>query len=169
MLQALQRWREFASICCACMLDLAFLVNAHWLLRDGAVKQTILAAGADAPLFDHHAPERSLVAAMRERGADTGRVLMLGTNPPALAELGARGRNVSWYSPGWEAAALRANGDAQGAAWAALLVDERVAHVLLRPEALNGAQRAALARLGAERKLVVGDAEWWAIPQGPAP
>ena len=26
-----------------------------------------------------------------------------------------------------------------------------------------------LARLGAERKLVVGDAEWWAIPQGPAP
>lgn len=158
-----------ALLAAVCALDVAFLVNANWTLRGGAVKETILAAGEDAPLLDHYVPERSLVAAMRARGAGTGQVLVLGANPPVLAELGARGRNVSWYAPRMQAAAMRADDDAQGTAWGRLLHDEGVSHVLLRPQTLNDARRAALGRVGAQRRMAVGDAEWWEIPREAAP
>src|SRR5690606_25282060 len=91
-----------------------------------------------------------------------GNVLAIGTD--AIAEMGTRGRMSSWYSHRLSRQAREANRDRSGARWEALMRDEQVSDIVLRPDALSPAQRAALARLQAERVAVVGAAEWWRIP-----
>jgi len=147
-----------------CVAQLAFHGNGYWMLRGGAVGRSVVALGADAPVLEKYAPERVLVARMREAGT-TGRVLVLATDPHAFAELGTQGRTVSWYAPALVAAAHAADAQADGRAWAALFRQEGVTDVLLREAALQPAQRAGLARLGALRMDAVGAAEWWRIPE----
>ena len=60
--------------------------------------------------------------------------------------------------------ALQAESDPSGAAWAALLRDQGISEVILRPESLTPAQRAALQRLHAKRRVQTGKAEWWSLP-----
>src|SRR5690606_24516855 len=125
------------------------------------------AAGADAPLLERYAPERLLVASIRERAPDSGAVLLL--THPFHAELAGRGRTVEWYAPRLHAAAAQADADASGEAWARLLRDEHIAEAILAPEALPPARRKGLERMGATREMTVGNAEWWRIPPGGTP
>ncbi|HYM86167.1 MAG TPA: hypothetical protein VET30_05465, partial [Pseudoxanthomonas sp.] len=149
-----------------CMMNLAFQANGHWMLRGGAVKQTVLALGRDAPLFTEFVPERNLIALLREHprsNGNRGNVLLLDGGNPNLAELGLRGRTVTWYDPELRVSARKAEADASGATWARLMRDEGIAEVILRPETLTRAQRAALARMHAVRRASVGKAEWWSL------
>ena len=151
-----------------CALNLAFAANAGWMLRTGALKRTVMSLGQDTPTLQHYVPERLLAA--RLRAADRhGLVLVMPGTRLALAELGARGRNMLWYSPAWQAEALRADADLDGRAWAALLRDKRIAHLILHASALTPAQRAGLQRIGARQAAALGDAQWWRIPDNAAP
>lgn len=148
-----------------CLAQAAFVGSANWMLAGHAVRQTVLAGGADAPLYEHFVPERSLVARMRAAPTPpAGAVLALRTEPDALAELGRRGRTVSWYSHRLVGPALKADRDASGRRWAALIRREGVSDLLLRPGRLTPAQRQALVVLEAYRVDAVGDAEWWRVP-----
>jgi len=147
-----------------CVLNLAFAANANWMLRTGALKRAIGAGGADTALLERYLPERVLAARLRDTKDADGIVLVMPGSGLALAELGQRGRNMLWYSPRWEAEAARADADASGAAWAALLRDNRIAHVVLKPARLAPAQRAGLRRSGAALAGSAGDAQWWRIP-----
>jgi hypothetical protein len=151
-----------------CALNLAFATNANWMLRTGALKRAIGAADNDTASFERYLPERALAARLRDSG-DKGTVLLLPGSSIALAELGQRGRNMLWYSPRWQAQGLRADGDPSGEAWARLLRDNRIAHVILRPATLTPAQRAGLRRSGAVLESSAGDAQWWRIPDNAQP
>jgi hypothetical protein len=146
-----------------CLLNLAFQANAQWMLHTGAIKRSIGLLGRDAPLLQRYVPERVLAAAIREQAAERGAVLLL-SSAPAYAELGTRGRTLTWYAPRMEADARAAEADASGRAWHALLVREGITEVVLRPTELTPVQRAALHVAGAQRRMAVGEAEWWQLP-----
>lgn len=147
-----------------CVLNLAFQANGFWLLRVGMVKMAIREAGRDAPVFRAHAPERNLIATIRN--TTHGNVLALDPDRPYVAELGLRGRSISGYDRTLQQAAQAADADASGAAWSALLRRADVTDVLVRPARQTAAQRAALSVLGARREAVDGDIEWWRVPAG---
>jgi hypothetical protein len=168
LVAAAQRWTTSKRavswlLAAVCVAGVAFQANANWLLHTGAVKRSLLALGRDAPLFERYAPERILAAAIRAQAPASGPVLLLSTSHDA--ELGTRGRTVEWYAPRLHAAAVAADADATGAAWAALLRHEHIAEVILAPAGLPAARAAGLARLGAQRRQAAGSAEWWHIPQ----
>lgn len=158
------RWVLVAT----CLLNLAFQANGHWMLHTGAIKRSIGLLGRDTPLFERYVPERVLAAAIRERAPDGGAILVL-SSAPAYAEFGIRGRTTTWYAPRLEAARRVADGDVSGRAWQAMLEREGITEVLLRPNELTPAQRAALQAGGARRMLSVGEAEWWQRPPGRTP
>jgi hypothetical protein len=147
-----------------CVLNLAFQANSFWLLRIGMVKMTIMEAGRDAPLFRAHVSERNLIAAIRNTAH--GDVLALDPDRPYVAELGVHGRSISAYDRTLQRAVHFADADPSGAAWVALLRNAGVTDVLFRPGKETASQRAALRALGAERKAVEGDLEWWHVPAG---
>lgn len=146
-----------------CVLNLAFQANGHWMLRTGALKETVLALGDDAASFRHYAPERILLARMRAAPAGTGNVLALDAELPHAAETGVRARTISRYDPSLAAAAALADRDATGAAWQSLFARERIGEVLLRKDTLSPAQRAGLQRAGAVLRGEQGQAQWWSI------
>jgi hypothetical protein len=166
LVAALQRWlprrAAVALVAAVCVAGLALQANAGWMLRSGAVKDSLLALGRDEPVFERFAPERALAEAIRTQAPGTGPVLLL--SAPLHAELAGRGRTVDWYAPRMQVAAQRADRDASGRRWARLLRREHIAEVILRPASLKPSQAAGLARIGAQRRLVAGDAEWWRIP-----
>ncbi|MGR4893861.1 hypothetical protein ACIPR8_01095 [Stenotrophomonas sp. LARHCG68] len=147
-----------------CVLQLCFQASAHWTLRYGAVKETVKAAGRDAPLLEHYAPERILAKAMRDGGGPQGNVLLLDPAQAFYAEFGSRGRTLSWYSPPLSQAAIGAAGDASGQAWLAVLRNEGVSDVILHSETVTPAQRAALELAHATHRDTVRQVEWWSIP-----
>lgn len=146
-----------------CVLDLAFQANGHWMLRTGAVKETVLALGEDTASFRHYAPERILLARMRAAPAATGNVLALDAEVPHVAEAGRPARTISRYDPSLAAAAVLADRDATGAVWQSLLERERIGEVLLRQDTLAPARRAGLQRAGAVLRGEQGQAQWWSI------
>ena len=145
-----------------CVLNLAFQANGFWLLRVGQVKMSIMGAGRDEPAFRARVPERNLIAAIR--GTDHGNVLALDAERPYVAELGVRGRSISYYDRSLQRAAQSAEAQADGSAWVDVLHRAGITDVLLRPATTTTAQRAALARLHATRRQVEGDVEWWHVP-----
>ncbi|WP_143014614.1 glycosyltransferase family 39 protein [Pseudoxanthomonas sp. CF125] len=149
-----------------CVLNLAFQANGHWMLRTGAIKETVLALGDDAASFRHYAPERILLARMRVASPGMGNVLALDAEVPHAAETGVRARTVSRYDPSLAAAAALADHDPTGAAWQSLFERERIGEVLLRKDTLNPAQRAGLQRAGAVMRGEQGPAQWWSIATG---
>ncbi|HVI24687.1 MAG TPA: hypothetical protein VM576_00630 [Xanthomonadaceae bacterium] len=151
-----------------CAANLAFQGNANWILHTGGIARSVGALGREAPLFARYAPERALVAALRDAEGPSRPVLLLDPETPAHAELAGRGRTTAWYSPRWQADARQADADASGAAWARLLRARGVGEVILRPAVLTPAQRAGLQRAGARRQAAVGAAEWWTLPEGGA-
>lgn len=153
-----------------CVLNLGFQANSHWMLRTGAVKDSVRSLGRDAPLFEKYTPERLLASAIREH-ASAGNVLVLDPAQPYFADLGSRGRTTAWYDPRLQAAATQANADASGLAWAKLLRREHIDHVIARPGHTTPSQSHALRQLRATRRQQAGDAEWWSLPDddGAAP
>jgi hypothetical protein len=151
-----------ALVAGVCFAGVALQADAGWMLRAGVVKQSLLGLGRDGAVYAGFAPERALIAAIRAQAADSGPVLLLAE--PFHAELAGRGRTVDWYAPRLHTAAQRADRDPSGLRWARLLRREHIAEVILRPATLKPSQAAGLARAGAQRRLVVGDAEWWRIP-----
>ena len=147
-----------------CVLNFAFQANGHWMLRTGALKQTILALGDDQPLFAHYAPERILLAELRAAGGPGGNVLALDPGIAFSAEMGSRSRMTSPYDPSIAEAASAANADSTGTAWEQLLQREGISDVLLRPESLTPAQRSGLGRAGAKLRASAGVAQWWQLP-----
>jgi hypothetical protein len=147
-----------------CVLNFAFQANGHWMLRTGALKQTVLALGDDAPLFAHYAPERLLLKQLRAARDSRGNVLSLDPAHPVSAELGSRGRVTSHYDPSLHRAASAADADPSGAAWETLLRRERIGQILLRPKSLTPAQRAGLQRVRARQRAEVAEAQWWSVP-----
>lgn len=161
--RAVPQWRAATLLAALCVGQLAFYGSGYWTLRNGALREVVRATGADAPVFEAFSPERAMAARIRQRD-DAHVVLPMGTEPPALAEFGIRGRTASWYSPRLNDAGRRANQVRDGRAWAALLRDEGVTDVILRDAGLTDAQRAGLARVSAHRVDAVGPVEWWRIP-----
>ena len=151
-----------------CALNLAFATNAGWMLRTGALKQVVRDLGRDTRTLQRFVPERVLAARLRATDGD-GVVLVMPETHLALAELGPQGRNMLWYSPAWQTEALRVAADASGHAWARLLADNHVRHVILHGDSVTPAQRAGLQQVGAVQADAVGDAQWWRIPDNAAP
>lgn len=144
-----------------CVLNLAFATNANWMLRTGALKRDIANPTSDDTLFLRYAPERLLVERLPQ---DDAVVLVMPGNYGALAELGQRGRNMSWYSPAWEAEFARVESDPSGQAWASLLQRERIGHVLLDDRKASAALRAGLAIAGAREVDAAGNSQRWSLP-----
>jgi len=145
-----------------CVLNFAFQANSFWLLRIGLVKMTIKEAGDDAAAFRAYAPERDLLAAIRNTSHRN--VLALDPDRPNVAEVGLYGRSISHYDRSLQNAARQAERDASGVAWAELLRRADISDVLVRPATSTPAQRAALTRVGAVRQQATGELEWWRIP-----
>ena len=121
--------------------------------------------GSGRRLVARFAPERLLVERMRNTPSPpAGAILVMGADPQALAELGARGRTTSWYSHRLSQRAAKANADASGAGWVALAREEGVTDIILRDAGLTAKQRKALALAGAYRVDAVAEAEWWRLP-----
>lgn len=153
-----------------CLLNFAFQANGHWMLRTGAVKETLLALGDDNASFRHYAPERILLAELRASPASTGNVLAMDPDSAWVAEMGARARTTSRYDPSLAAAATAADLDATGTAWLSLLQHEDVTEVLLRKKTLTEAQRNGLHQANATLRAEQGDAQWWSVePRGARP
>ena len=161
--------RGAAAFWALCVLNLAFATNASWMLRTGALKQSVRDLGGMCRPCSGSSPERVLAMRLREPANRDGIVLVLPGSNVALAELGARGRNMLWYSPRWESESARVESDPSGQAWAKLLRDNRIRHVLLQPQRLTPAQRAGLALAGARPVQSAGDAQWWRIPDNARP
>lgn len=159
--------RAPALLAALCVLNLAFQTSGHWMLRSGAVKETIVAFGEDAPLFGHYAPERLLAESIRAHGRSTDLVLLIDVNEPFIAELGGRGRNIAWYSPSLESAASQAESVAGGTGWVELFRRERIRHVIISDDEMTPVREAALAQMGAVQRERIGDASWWELPMGP--
>lgn len=146
------------------VLNIAFQTNAEWILRTGAMKQSLIAGGRDAPLFVKYVPERQLIARMRESLHRDSRVLALDPANPFVAELGTRGLSNAWYNPRFHALSRMADLDESGHGWIELLRRENITDVIVRREALTPGQHAGLALAKAEKRSETGDAEWWHLP-----
>lgn len=165
-----------ALVLATCAANLLFQANAHWMLRTGAVKDAVAAAGRDGPVLSVFAPERLVAAAIRARWADDGHrpgaVLALQLDFPLLAELGSAARTTTWYDPSLASAAAAADRDDSGEAWVALWRREGIADLVVREPRLSPAQAAALVRAGAERQFEVNGVAWFRLPgedRGAAP
>lgn len=146
-----------------CLLNFAFQANGHWMLRTGAVKETLLALGDDDASFRHYAPERILLAKLRASPTHAGNVLAMDPDTAWVAEMGVRARTTSRYDPSLAAAAAVADLDASGVAWQSLLRHEDISEVLLRKKPLTEAQRNGLRLANATLRAEQGDAQWWSI------
>jgi hypothetical protein len=144
-----------------CALNIAFAANANWMLRTGALKRDIANPTSDGTLLLRYAPERLLAARLPD---DNALVLVMPANYGALAELGQRGRNVSWYSPAWEAEFARVEADPSGQSWAHLLHVNRIGHVILDTRKTSPALRAGLAIAKARQADEAADSQRWSLP-----
>ena len=163
-------WRAFLAL--VVVGGLALYPRGHWMLGANALRHTVSARGADAPLLSAFAPERLVLGKVRGAILDDpdAAVLVMSHAGPMPAELGRRARGIMWYDPSLASRAMQADLDPSGAGWTDLLRDEGVAEVVLRPDELTPARRAALAGLGARREAAAGPFEWWRLrPEGSAP
>ena len=152
----------FGLIAGVCALNLAYQANASWLHHSAALKRTIRSGGVADAVLPAYLPERLLLKRIPDGVGD----IVLAADPARgfVAELGGRGRTVSPHDPSLADAALRANADASGATWAALLARERIRWVLVNAEIATPALRAGLARDGAKRDAALETIELWRRP-----
>lgn len=151
-----------------CALNLAFAPNAEWMLRTGALKRVLSHPGDATPVLQRYAPARLLAQRVRMQG-DGHSVLVLPGETSALAELGPRGRSMSWYAPAWERDFVRVEADASGHAWATLLRERGIGQVIADQPGASTAQRSGLALAGARKDACAGNACLWRLPDNPRP
>lgn len=150
-----------------CVLNLAFQANSGWTHHSALLKDRLRVPFDTVEVMARHVPERALLA--RLPAAD--RAVVLATNParPLAAELGRRGRSISWMAPALRAAALSADADASGRRWRALFASTEAHWILMTPATASPALRHALADSRATRHAAVDDAELWRLPAGAHP
>lgn len=146
-----------------CALNLAFQANSNWVLHVHTLRSLVGSGGRLDEVYRHYAPERALIAALRDRDDGDSIVLAMDAQEPVVAELGGRGRSVSHYATQLEAARIAAAADPSGVQWQYLIRHLDAHWLLLRPARLDEAQRAGLARVGAQRVVGIGDAELWSV------
>ena len=147
-----------------CVLNVTLQSTGYWMLRNGALKDTLKVAGREEPLFQRFAPERLLAAAVRASADDDRNVLVLDAGSPYFAEFGNRGRSIAWYTPTLQSAATTAEQDGSGQQWRSLLQDNRIGHVIINTQTLTAPQRQALQLSGAVMRSDVSDRQWWSLP-----
>jgi len=154
--------KRFAGIALAlCALNLAFQANAPWPLTTVARKRLLTNLGDADVVLRRFAPERVLIADLRKLDPTESIVLAMDGRAANIAELAGRGRTVSWYSPSFEGARIQADTDPSGERWLQLIDNSGAAWLLVRPDHLGDAQRAALMSGAAQRVAAVGEAELW--------
>ncbi|HEY6941575.1 hypothetical protein [Dokdonella sp.] len=146
-----------------CALDVAFQANGTWLLQVNTLRKLAGNMDGASEALRRYAPERTLIAELRRRDDGDSVVLALDPQAPYIAELARRGRSVSHYAPALERARMAADASGDDAGWQALIRGVDARWLLLRPEHLGDAQRAALAALGARRVATAGAAELWSV------
>lgn len=145
-----------------CTLNLAYQANASWLHHSAALKRTIRSGGDANAILPAYLPERLLLKQIPDHADD----IVLAADPARgfVAELGGRGRTVSPHDPSLAEAALRANDDASGTAWAELFAREHIRWILVNTDTVSPALRAGLARAGAKRDATLAPIELWQQP-----
>jgi len=146
-----------------CILHLAFQANSSWMIRNGILKEIIVAAGEDKPIFRKYTPERLIASQIRQFEKATDNVLLL--SQPYAAEYGLRGRMINWHSPTLAASARAANQDQTGQAWVKFFRDENIRHVVFNAKDLKPAQAEALKAVNATQRTVIGGTQWWTLPE----
>ncbi|MDR2012985.1 MAG: hypothetical protein LBQ20_08080 [Rhodanobacter sp.] len=145
-----------------CAFDIMFQANANWIFHVNTVHKRVAMQGV-AAIYQRYVPERALIAYLREQDSSESTVLALDPNAAYIAELGRRGRTVTWYAPKRDQARVAAETDSTGAAWQALIADVHPRWLLLRPAQASPALRAGLARSGAHPVKTIGEAELWTL------
>lgn len=145
-----------------CALNLAYQANASWLHHAAAVKRTIRGLAAHDAVVGEYVPERVLIR--RIPNNDTRAVLAADPARNVVAELAGRGRTTSPHDPSLAAEAKSAEGDASGAAWAALFARERIGWALVNRATASHALDAGLRRAGAQRVETLHEVELWRMP-----
>lgn len=146
-----------------CALNLAYQANSSWLHHSAAVKRTIRSLAAQDAVVVEYIPERVLIR--RIPSNDTRAVLATDPTRNVVAELAGRGRTTSLHDPSLAADANTAEGDASGAAWAALLARERIGWTLVNRATASHALDAGLRRVGARRIDTLHEVELWQLPR----
>lgn len=144
--------KSFAlAICGLCALNACFLPNGNWSLGVPALKRYVTSGGNPSEVFRRFLPEREvLLQLQRSRLPEARQGNVLATDPsrPYVAELGRRGRSVSWYSPELQRAASHAERDADGRAWRILFTRHDVHWVLVTREQASQALMRGIASAG---------------------
>ena len=134
------------------------------------VKRTLRSGGDIETVTAPYLPDLVLLRAIPAKD----RALVLAADPARniVAGLAGRGRTASPHDPALQAAAMAADADASGAAWAALLRRESIGWVVVAEPATRRALMAGLASNGATRARALRGAELWHLPpaaQDPRP
>jgi hypothetical protein len=144
--------RSFAlAICGLCALNACFLPNGNWSLGVPALKRYVTSGGNPSEVFRRFLPEREVLLQLQRSplpDARQGNVLATDPSRPYVAELGGRGRNVSWYSPSLQRAASQADREADGSAWRTLFERHGVHWVLVTREQASPALMRGIAGAG---------------------
>lgn len=153
----IQRRAAIALLVSLACLNLAFQTNAGWMSHDGAFEKRIV-SGATATITQF-APERRIASYLRaqpEQGA------MLYTGNPFAAESAGHGYFTIWHDQTLSPLARSADQDRSGGAWRAAFARIGVHWVVTTPSQVSPSLKAAL--VGAQRVMVVGDADLWRLP-----
>lgn len=139
------------AVCVLCALNTCFLPNGNWSLGVPAVKRYVTSGGNPSEVFRRFLPEREVLLQLQRSPlpeARQGNVLATDPSRPYVAELGRRGRSVSWYSPELQRAAARAEREADGSAWRTLFTQHDVDWVLVTREQASQALMLGIASAG---------------------
>jgi len=146
-----------------CILHLAFQANSHWMLKTGSVRTVVMAMGRDELVLKKYVPERLIAAQMRQAGGSAGNVLLF--TEQSAAEYGIRGRMINGYSHQLNAAARQADKDPSGHLWVQFFQRENIRDAIFRRADIRPSQYEGLQVIGAAQQAVIGEAEWWSIPE----
>lgn len=145
------------------VLNVAALNSAIWNVRRSGVDLAWRSGfEIERAYLREMVPERLLIRHVRERYGDTASVLFLEAAAPYAAELAGHGLGDTWYDPSSYSRAFHAQQDESGAAYRELFDTLGATHVIVHPDQLSPALRAALAQ-AARLELNIGNADLYRI------
>ena len=153
----IQRRAAIALLVSLACLNLALQTNAGWMLHDGAIEKRIV-SGTTATITQF-APERRIATYLRAQ-PEPGAVLFTGN--PFAAESAGHGYFTIWHDQVLSALARSADLDPSGGAWRTVFARIGADWIVTTPSQVSPSLKAAL--VGAQRVLVVGDADLWRLP-----
>lgn len=97
LLQTCKARISASLIATCCIVNIAFLGNANWMIKDGALRNFITTSGNPDPILEKFVPERIVAEYLRSHYPVGARVLWGDYNGPFVAELAGSGFAISWY------------------------------------------------------------------------